>query len=64
MGISLTVSTTWFRSMHPNFMGELGGSSNHLDVIDHTYCTDFVQIILSVTEDNIGNPKTLLEAQE
>ena len=45
MGISLTVSTTQFRGTHPNFMGELGGSSDDLDVIDHAYCTNFAQII-------------------
>ena len=62
MGISLTVSTTQFRGMHPNFIGELGGSSDNLDVIDHAYCTDFAQIILSIAEDNIDDPKTLQEA--
>ena len=63
-GISLTASTTWFRGMHPDFTGELRGSSNDLDVIDHAYCTDFVQIILSIAEDNIDDQKTLQEAQE
>ena len=34
-------STTWFRGMHPDFTGELRGSSDDLDVIDHTYYANF-----------------------